>query len=60
MDDYLEFEKENKTLNSISLDDFSVEDLKDYIKQLENEIKRVKDELVQKLKYQVEAEKYFK
>ena len=32
MDDYLEFEKDTKTIKSINLDDFSVEDLKEFIK----------------------------
>ena len=60
MEDYLEFEKETKTLKSINLDAFSVEDLKKYIEQLKKEIERVKKELEKKLKSQVEAEKYFK
>ena len=60
MDDYLEFEKDTKALKSINLDDFSVEDLKDYIKQLKEEIERVKCDLEKKLKFQTEAEKYFK
>ena len=60
MDDYLEIEKDTKTLKSINLDDFSIEDLKEYIEQLEKEIERVKNELEKKLKSQVEAEKYFK
>ena len=60
MDDYLEIEKDTKTLKSINLDDFSIEDLKDYIEQLKKEIERVKNELEKKLKSQIEAEKYFK
>ena len=60
MDDYLEFEKDTKAIKSINLDDFSIEDLKEYIEQLENEVKRVNHELGKKLKLQVEAEKYFK
>ena len=60
MGDYLEFEKDTKALKLINLDDLSVENLKEYIKQLKIEIERVKTELDQKLKYQVEAEKYFK
>ena len=31
MSDYLEFENETKALKSINLDDFSVEDLKEYV-----------------------------
>ena len=60
MDDYLEFEKDTKALKSINLDDFSVEELKEYIDQLKKEIERVKEDLEKKLKYQVDAEKYFK
>ena len=60
MDDYLEIEKDTKTLKSINLDDFSIEDLKDYIEQLKKEIERVKNELEKKQKSQIEAEKYFK
>ena len=60
MDDYLEFEKDTKLLKSINLDDFSIEDLKEYIEQLKKEIERVKKELEKKLKSQIEAEKYFK
>ena len=55
MDDYLEIEKDTKTLKSINLDDFSIEDLKEYIEQLEKEIERVKNELEKKLKSQIEA-----
>ena len=60
MDDYLEFEKDTKVLKSINLDDFSVEDLKEYIEQLKKEIEKVKSELEKKRKSQNEAEKYFK
>jgi len=60
MDDYLEFEKDTKVLKSINLDDFSVEDLKEYTDQLKNEIERVEIELNKKLKSHTEAEKYFK
>ena len=60
MDDFLEFEKDTKLLKSINLDDFSIEDLKEYIEQLKEEIMRVKYELEKKHKLQVEAEKYFK
>ena len=60
MDDFLEFEKDTKLLKSINLDDFSIEDLREYIKQLKREIERVKSELEKKQKTQIEAEKYFK
>ena len=60
MDDYLEFEKDTKLLKSINLDDFSIEDLREYIEQLKREIVRVKSELDKKQKPQIEAKKYFK
>ena len=60
MDDYLEFEKDTKVLKLINLDDFSVEDLKKYIGELENEIKRAEAEVVKKNKFQLEAQKFFK
>ena len=60
MDDFLEFEKDTKLLKSINLDDFSIEDLREYIEQLKREIVRVKSELEKKQKTQIEAEKYFK
>ena len=60
MDDFLEFEKDTKLLKSINLDDFSIEDLREYIEQLKREIVRVKVDLEKKQKTQIEAEKYFK
>ena len=60
MDDYLEFEKDTKLLKSINLDDFSIEELREYIEQLKREIVRVKSELEKKQKTQIDAEKYFK
>ena len=60
MTDYLEFELENKALKSINLDDFSLEELNDYIVDLKNEIERVKAEIVKKSDSKTEAEKFFK
>ena len=60
MTDYLEFEQENKALKSINLDDFSLEELNDYIVDLKNEIERVKAEIVKKSDSKTEAEKFFK
>lgn len=60
MDDYLEFEKETKALKSLNLDDFSIDDLKNYIVQLTNEINRVNIEVEKKIKSQNNAEKFFK
>ena len=60
MSDYLEFEKETKAIKSINLDDFSVEDLQEYIDELAKELDRVKSEMKKKLQLQSEAEKLFK
>ena len=60
MTDYLEFEQENKALKSINLDDFSLEELNDYIVDLKNETERVKAEIVKKTDSKTEAEKFFK
>ena len=60
MDDFIEFDGEKKTVKSINLDDFSVEDLKKYTFELNDEIKRVNLELIKKKKLQENAQKYFK
>ena len=41
MDDFLEFEADKKTIRTISLEEFSVEDLHQYIKELKKEIERI-------------------
>ena len=60
MDDFLEFDSNKKVVKSINLDDFSVEDLRKYINELENEIKRAEAEVIKKNKLQLEAQKFFK
>ncbi len=60
MDDFLEFDKETKALKSINLDDFSVEDLKEYINELNIELARVKKETEKKIKIQSKADSFFK
>ena len=60
MDDFLEFDSNKKVVKSINLDDFSVEDLRKYINELENEIKRAEAEVIKKNKFQLEAQKFFK
>ena len=59
MNDFLEFDDDKKTVRSINLDDFSVEDLRKYIKELEGEINRVELEVKKKEKIQKEAKKFF-
>ena len=60
MDDFLEFEDNKKTIKLLNLDDFSVEDLKNYIIELEDEINRVNLEVIKKKKLQENAQKFFK
>ncbi len=60
MNDFLEFNDEKKSIKSINLDDFSVEDLRKYIKELEEEKKRAELEIVKKNNLQEEAKKFFK
>ena len=60
MDDFLEFDDEKKSVKSINLDDFSVEDLRKYIKELENEKKRAELEIKIKNNLLEEAKKFFK
>ena len=60
VDDYLEYEKKEDTVKLINLDTFSLEELKKYTQQLNNEIKRVNVEINKKIKLQSEAEKIFK
>ena len=60
MDDFLEFDKETKALKSINLDDFSVEDLKEYINELNNEMQRVVKEMDKKIEIQSNADNFFK
>ena len=60
MDDFLEIDEKKKTINSLNLDDFSVEDLNKYILELNNEILRVKEEINKKNKLKKEAQKFFK
>ena len=48
MDDFIEFDDEKKSVKSINLDDFSVEDLRKYIKELDAEKKRTELEIKKK------------
>ena len=60
MDDFLEIDEKKKTINSLNLEDFSVEDLEKYISELNKEILRVKEEINKKNKLKNEAQKFFK
>ena len=60
MTDFLEFEENKKTIKKLNLEDLSIENLKEYILELEEEIMRVKGEIELKSNSINEAEKYFK
>ena len=60
MEYFLEFYSKKKTVKSLNLDDFSIEDLNDYINELEKEIKRANLEIEKKKKSINDAMKYFK
>ena len=60
MIDFLEIDEKKKTVKSLILDDFSVEDLDKYIVELKNEIKRAEEEIIKKNKLFKDAEKLFK
>ena len=60
MTDFLEFEENKKTKKKLNLEDLSIENLKEYILELEEEIMRVKAEIALKNNSINEAEKYFK
>ena len=60
MNQFLEYEENKKSIKSLNLDDFSVEDLDNYILELKNEINRVNIEKVKKKKLISDAENIFK
>ena len=60
MNEFLEYEENKKSIKSLNLDDFSVEDLDKYTSELKDEINRVNMEKVKKKKLISEAENIFK
>ena len=60
MTDFLEINEKEKTIKSLNLEDLSIENLKQYIIELQEEIKRVELEIGTKESSINEAEKYFK
>ena len=60
MNEFLEYEKRKKSIKSLNLDDFSIEDLDKYTSELKDEIDRVNLEKVKKKKLISEAENIFK
>ena len=60
MTDFFEVDEKQKTVKILNLDDFSVEDLQNYISELQTEILRVKEEIKKKENLKLNAEKFFK
>ena len=60
MTDFFEVDEKQKTVKILNLDDFSVEDLQNYISELQTEILRVQDEIKKKQNLKINAEKFFK
>ena len=60
MKDFLEINDKEKTIKRLNLEDLSIDNLKEYILELHEEIKRVRDEIDLKLSSINEAENYFK
>ena len=60
MTNFFEIDEKQKTVKILNLDDFSIEDLKNYVSELQTEILRVKDEIKKKENLKLNAEKFFK
>ena len=60
MTDFFEVDEKQKTVKILNLDDFSVEDLQNYISELQTEILRVQDEIKKKKDLKFNAERFFK
>ena len=59
MNEFLEYDESKKTIKTLNLDDFSVEDLNNYLIELKDEIARVKREVEKKSQLLDEAQKFF-
>jgi len=60
MTDFLEINEKENTIKSLNLEDLSIDNLKKYIFELQEEIKRAQKEIGLKESSINEAEKYFK
>ncbi len=60
MNEFLEYDESKKTIKSLNLDDFSIEDLDKYTLELKHEIERAGMEKIKKKKLISEAENIFK
>ena len=59
MNEFLEYEETKKSIKSLNLDDFSIEDLDKYTLELKDEIDRVNMEKIKKKKLISEADNIF-
>ena len=60
MTDFFEVDEKQNTVKILNLDDFSIEDLQNYISELQTEILRAQDEIKKKENLKLNAEKFFK
>ena len=60
MSSFLEFDEDKKTIKSINLDNFSIEDLEEYIDGLKLEVQKAEKEIKKRIKTKEEAQKFFK
>ena len=60
MTDFFEIDEIKKTIKTLNLDDFSIEDLNKYIDELKIEIDRVSLEIKKKSDFKDKADKFFK
>ena len=60
MSSFIEFEEDKKIIKSISLDNFSIEDLEEYIGSLMLEVQKAEEEIKKRIKTKEEAQKFFK
>ena len=60
MTDFFEIDEKNKTIKILNLDEFSIEDLRKYLQELNKEIERVKVEVQKKVSVKKDAEEFFK
>ena len=60
MNEFLEYDEDKKSIKSLNLYDFSIEDLDKYLSELKDEIDRVNMEKVKKKKLISEAENIFR
>ncbi len=60
MKDFFEIDETNKTINILNLDDLSIEDLRKYLSELQQEVEKVNLEMRRKDSFKKNAEEFFK